>query len=359
MKKNILLSCLCLLFAVFSCNPPGTLSKKGTATTGVHSEDSILKVARTHFKVLPVVAVNEENPLTQAKVNLGKMLYYDTRLSKNGNRSCNSCHNLAFFGVDNEVTSDGDDGRRGTRNSPTVFNAALHNMQFWDGRAKDVEEQAGMPILNAVEMGIPHEGFLIDRLAGIKLYQEKFKEAFPGEEQPVTYANLQKAIGAFERTLLTPSRFDQYMQGDTKAISSMEKAGLLAFANAGCTSCHNGVGIGGATMQRFGLVTDYRSLTRSLLTDEGRKAVTRNSEDKDVFKVAGLRNINGTYPYFHDGSVGRLDSAVRIMGKAELNKELSKQEVRQIVAFLNSLTGDIDPEAKKMPAELQTSLKEN
>lgn len=315
-------------------------------------EDSIYKVARAHFKTLPVVAVSEENPITQAKVRLGKILYYDNRLSKNGNSSCNSCHNLASFGVDNEVTSDGDDGSKGTRNSPTVFNAALHNMQFWDGRAKNVEEQAGMPILNSVEMGIPHEGFLIDRLTGIKLYQELFKEAFPGEEQPLTYTNLQKAIGAFERTLLTPSRFDQYMQGDRKAISSVEKAGLLAFVEAGCTTCHNGVGIGGGTMQRFGLVTDYRSLTRSRLNDEGRKAVTRYAADKDVFKVPGLRNIEGTFPYFHDGSVAGLDSAVIIMGKAELNKDLSKQEVRQIVAFLKSLTGEVDPEAREFPAEL-------
>lgn len=311
-----------------------------------------MKVARAHFKTLPVVAVSAENPITQAKVHLGKLLYYDTRLSKNGNSSCNTCHNLATFGVDNEMTSDGDDGRKGTRNSPTVFNAALHNMQFWDGRAKDVEEQAGMPILNSVEMGIPHEGFLIDRLTGIPLYQDWFRKAFPDEGQPLTYANLQKAIGAFERTLLTPSRFDQYMQGDSKALNSVEKAGLLAFVNAGCTTCHNGVGIGGGTMQRFGLVTDYRSFTRSRLNDEGRKAVTQYAADKDVFKVPGLRNISGTFPYFHDGSVGKLDSAVVIMGKAELNKELSRQEVKQIVAFLNTLTGEIDPEARKFPAEL-------
>lgn len=311
-----------------------------------------MKVARSHFKTLPIVAVNEDNPLTQAKVNLGKMLFYDKRLSKNGHSSCNTCHNLASFGVDNEVASDGDDGRKGTRNSPTVFNAALHNMQFWDGRAKNVEEQAGMPILNAVEMGIPHEGFLIERLAGIKLYQELFREAFPGEEQPLTYANLQKAIGAFERTLLAPSRFDQFMQGDLTAISSLEKAGLIAFVDAGCTTCHNGVGIGGGKMERFGLVTDYRALTRSRLNDEGRKAVTQQEEDKDVFKVAGLRNISRTYPYFHDGSVAGLDSAVRIMSRAELNRELSKQEIRQIVAFLNALTGDIDPDAKKAPTEL-------
>lgn len=348
MKKVLLLGCPCIMVAVFSCTSPGTLSKKDTATM----EDSIYKVARAHFKTLPIVAVSEENPVTQAKVRLGKILYYDTRLSKNGNSSCNSCHNLATFGVDNEVTSDGDDGRKGTRNSPTVFNAALHNMQFWDGRAKDVEEQAGMPILNAVEMGIPHEGFLIERLAEIKLYQELFREAFPGQEQPLTYANLQRAIGAFERTLLTPSRFDQYMQGDSKAISPVEKSGLLAFVESGCTTCHNGVGIGGGTMQRFGLATDYRSLTRSRLNDEGRKTVTQQWQDKDVFKVPGLRNISGTFPYFHDGSVVGLDSAVIIMGKAELNKDLSKQEIRQIVAFLNSLTGDIDPEAKKMPAEL-------
>jgi cytochrome c peroxidase len=225
-------------------------------------------------------------------------------------------------------------------------------MQFWDGRAKDVEEQAGMPVMNPVEMGIPHKGFLVDRLKKIQLYQDMFKTAFPGEADPVTYDNMQKAIAAFERTLLTPSRFDKFMQGNVDAITAEEKAGLGLFIASGCGTCHNGVGIGGGMMQKFGLVTDYRTLTNSKVDDEGRKKLTKDKNDKDVFKVAGLRNVAGTYPYFHDGSIANLDSAVRIMAKAQLNKNLGKDETREIVSFLNSLSGDINPEAKTFPPEL-------
>jgi cytochrome c peroxidase len=225
-------------------------------------------------------------------------------------------------------------------------------MQFWDGRAKDVEEQAGMPILNPVEMAIPHKGFLVERLRSIRLYQDLFKAAFPGESQPVTYENLQRAIGAFERTLLTPSRFDKYMQGNTDALTAEEKAGLGVFISSGCGNCHNGVGIGGGTMQKFGLVTDYRTLVNSKINDEGRQKVTKSKADKDVFKVGGLRNIAGTYPYFHNGSISSLDTAVIIMGKTQLNRDFSNAETKEIVAFLNSLTGEINSDAKTFPAEL-------
>jgi len=352
MKKKIIGIGLCALIAIFSCNQSGKKESTTAVTPGTQPDDSTLTIARSFFKQLPAIADNVDNAVTPAKVKLGKVLYFDTRLSRTGNNSCNSCHNLDTYGVDNKATSTGDAGKQGTRNSQTVFNAALHNMQFWDGRAKDVEEQAGMPILNPVEMAIPHKGFLIDRLNGIKLYQDMFKAAFPGEAKPLTYENLQKAIGAFERTLLTPSRFDKYMQGDKNAITTEEKAGLKVFIASGCVTCHNGVGIGGGTMQRFGLVTDYRTLIKSKTNDEGRKNVTKNKADKDVFKVPGLRNIQGTYPYFHDGSIANLDSAVKIMGKAQLNKTLSNEEIKQIVTFLNALSGDINPDAKTMPSEL-------
>lgn len=327
-------------------------AKKEAPVAAKPSEDSLMLLARNTFKILPATAENKNNALTPGKLRLGKVLYFDTRLSKTGNNSCNSCHNLQTYGVDNLSTSVGDAGMRGGRNSPTVFNAALQNMQFWDGRAADVEEQAGMPILNSVEMAIPHKGFLIDRLSSIKLYQDLFKAAFPGEKKPMTYENLQKAIGAFERTLLTPSRFDKYMAGDTGALTTEEKLGLREFAAAGCTSCHNGVDIGGGIMQKFGLVTDYRTLTMSQSNDEGRKQVTNKEQDKDVFKVPALRNVAGTYPYFHDGSITNLDTAVKIMGKAQLNKDLSGNQVKRIVAFLNSLSGQIDSATKAFPAEL-------
>lgn len=201
-------------------------------------------------------------------------------------------------------------------------------------------------------MAIPHKDFLVNRLTGIPLYQDLFKKAFPQETQPITYDNLQKAIGAFERTLLTPSRFDKYMQGDKNTLTAKEKEGLSVFINTGCPSCHHGVAVGGAMLQRFGVVTDYRTLTKSRINDEGRESVTKNPADKDVFKVAPLRNVTGTFPYFHNGSVFNLDSAVKIMGKAELNKDLSMQQVEQIIAFLNTLTGDINPAAKSLPTEL-------
>jgi cytochrome c peroxidase len=350
MKKLLFISCLLAVVAILACKQ-GNKNKIATSF-GNFTEDSVQKLAHAFFQPLPAVADNQQNAVTAEKVQLGKLLYYDTRLSAKGNKSCNSCHDLQSFGVDNMRTSVGDNGKKGNRNSPTVFNAALHNMQFWDGRAKDVEEQAGMPILNSIEMGIPHKGMLVQRLGKIERYRELFDNAFPGEKAPLNYTNLEKAIAAFERTLLTPSRFDNYMQGDASALTQEEKAGLVTFIKSGCTNCHNGVGIGGAQMQRFGLVTDYRTLTGSSVNDAGRIAVTHSISDKDVFKVPGLRNIIGTYPYFHDGSIVQLDSAVKIMAKVQLNKELKKDEVNSIMAFLSSLTGDIKPSAKNIPPEL-------
>ena len=340
----------CCIAVILSCKPRG---KNQTSALSKQSEDSLMQLAQNTFKILPATADSKINPLTPEKIKLGKVLFFDTRLSKTGKNSCNSCHDLGKYGVDNTPTSKGDAGGHGNRNSPTVYNAALQNMQFWDGRAADVEEQAGMPILNPVEMAIPHKGFLIDRLSSIKMYQDMFKAAFPQDPKPITYKNLQKAIGAFERTLLTPSRFDKYMAGDTNALTQEEKLGLKVFVESGCTSCHNGVGIGGGTMQKFGLVTDYRTLTGSKFMDEGRKQVTHKEQDKDIFKVPGLRNVAGTYPYFHDGSIAKLDTAVKIMGKAQLNRSLSKSEVKQVVAFLNSLTGRINPADKTSPEELR------
>ena len=353
MKKLIIIAGLGLGGFIFSCSQSGQKERKSANATAQVAKDTTFLIAEQFFKPLPQVATNEENKVTPQKVKLGKVLYYDTRLSKTGKNSCNSCHNLSTSGVDNQATSLGDAGQRGSRNSPTVFNAALQNMQFWDGRAKDVEEQAGMPILNPVEMAIPHKDFLVDRLRKIKLYQDLFKEAFPGQASPISYDNLQKAIAAFERTLLTPSRFDQYLKGDENALNSEEKAGLSTFIKSGCPACHSGVGIGGGSLQKFGLVTDYRTLTHSTMEDLGRQKVTGKRTDKDVFKVPNLRNVKGTFPYFHDGSIASLDTAIRIMGKAQLNQNLSDTAVKQIIAFLNATSGDITPEAKTPPVELE------
>lgn len=301
------------------------------------------------FGELPEIAENPKNEITDEKVVLGKTLYYDTRLSLDGNNSCNSCHNLSTYGVDNKPTSEGDKGGFGDRNSPTVYNAAFHFAQFWDGRAKDVEEQAGGPILNPVEMAIPDKEFLIEKLSKVEGYDNLFKAAFPEDEKPLTYDNIQNAIGAFERTLVTPSRFDEYIAGNEKAITEEEKEGLNNFINAGCITCHSGNNLGGSMFQKFGLFGNYWEATGSEKIDDGKFAATGVESDKYFFKVPGLRNIEKTGPYFHDGSVSDLGEAVRIMGKLQLNKDLSDEEVASIVTFLKTLTAEIDEEIIKAP----------
>lgn len=308
------------------------------------AEEELWADATALFEPLPAAAPNPDNPVTEAKVALGRKLYFDPRLSKDGNVSCNSCHSLANFGVDGLPFSPGDAGELGGRNSPTVLNAALHVAQFWDGRAEDVEQQAGMPILNPVEMAIPSEEFLVRRLSQVEEYPELFASAFPEEEPALTYRNVARALGAFERTLLTPSRFDDYLQGDRDALTSLEKNGLQQFMELGCISCHNGVNVGAASFRKFGLMDPYWEHTGSDKIDEGMYSETQEEPDKYVFKVASLRNVEKTGPYFHDGSVEDLDEAVRIMGEVQLGTELGAEEVESVTAFLRSLTGELRPE---------------
>ncbi|MCW5907876.1 MAG: cytochrome-c peroxidase [Chitinophagales bacterium] len=313
------------------------------------SDKELLERAQAIFQTLPATAENPNNPITPQKVELGKVLYHDTRLSKTGNNSCNSCHNLSTFGVDNLPTSEGDEKKFGDRNSPTVLNAALHSFQFWDGRAKDVEEQAGMPITNPIEMAIPDKPFLVNKLKGIKEYQEMFKAAFPNDKDPLTYNNIQNAIAAFERTLITPSAFDTYLKGDVHALNTDEREGLQQFIDVGCIQCHTGSNLGGTMFQKFGVYADYRTFYKTKVDDTGKKMVTGQESDKDMFKVPGLRNVVKTYPYFHDGGVADLKEAIRIMGKAQLNKDLSDAQINSLVTFLNTLTADIPESAKKVP----------
>jgi cytochrome c peroxidase len=335
-----------LLVVVAACSPAAKEETEvATAEPAGQTDQELWDWATVRFKPLPAEAVNPDNPLNPVKIELGKALYYDTRLSKDGNISCDSCHNLAIFGVDNLPTSPGDDGSLGDRNSPTVLNAALHGSQFWDGRAKDVEEQAGMPILNPVEMAIPSEEFLVERLAADTDYQRFFTEAFPGEDPALTYKNIAKALAAFERTLLTPTRFDSYLEGDREALTAEEKAGLRLFIENGCSTCHNGVNVGAHSFQKFGLQGDYWEHTRSEKIDEGRYTVTKEDADKFVFRVASLRNIEKTAPYFHDGSIDTLEEAVRVMFMVQLGRELTDEETTSLVAFLQSLTGEVPEDA--------------
>jgi cytochrome c peroxidase len=272
-------------------------------------------------------------------VELGKMLYFEPRLSASWLISCNTCHNLGLGGVDLMETSIGHGWQKGPRNAPTVLNAVFNLAQFWDGRAEDLEEQAKGPVQAGVEMNnTPARA--VQTLASIPEYVSRFQEAFPGESDPVTFDNMAKAIEAFEATLLTPnSPFDRFMGGEASALTEAERAGFTHFTTKGCTSCHSGVNVGGTGYFPFGLV-ERPGADILPPEDRGRYAVTQTADDEYVFKSPSLRNITLTPPYFHSGRVWDLTQAVRIMGVAQLGAELTEDEVTAIEAYLGSLTGD-------------------
>ncbi len=268
------------------------------------------------------------------KVELGKMLYFDPRLSKSGFISCNSCHNLATGGVDNLPRSIGHKWQFGGINAPTVLNSRYNIAQFWDGRARDLKEQAGGPIENPVEMAFSHD-LAVKVIQSIPQYVQRFKNVY-GTDQ-IDIDKITDAIAAFEETLITPnSRFDQWLRGDDKALTPEEKEGYQLFKEKGCITCHNGIGVGGNMFQKFGVVKPYEKDTKTL----GRYEVTKTEADKYVFKVPILRNVELTYPYFHDGSTYSLSEAVNIMAEYQLGIELTSEETRKIVAFLKTLTGE-------------------
>ena len=323
------------------------LGSKVEITPYVEREGQLTDLQIEANRIFKSISSLPELDIPETKVALGKKLYFDTRLSKDGNISCNSCHNLNTFGVDNLPTSPGDTKEFGNRNSPTVIYASLHAMQFWDGRAKDVEEQAGMPILNPIEHNIPSEAFLVNRLKQIEEYQTMFKAAFPDEADPITYKNLTAAIGAFERKLIPVSRFDRYLDGIDLALNDTEKAGLKLFIDNGCIACHSGIALGGNDLQKFGVYDNYWTHTNSKVIDNGLYDLTKKEADKYFFKTPSLRNIEKTFPYFHDGSVERLEDAVRIMHNIQNGKEFDTDEIRKVVAFLKTLTADVDAVLKE------------
>jgi len=341
MKRQVILGLIIVLLV--SCGVNEGNKEKADADKKADSEQfvGLQQKAISLFGQLPEVAESTDNPLTPEKIELGKKLYFDVRLSKDNTQSCNTCHNLETYGVDNEALSDGNDGGVGDRNSPTTLNAALHMTQFWDGREPDVEAQAGGPILNPAEMAMPSEEAVVERLSGVDEYVALFAKAFPGEEVPITYDNLKKALGAFERTLITPSRFDLYLAGDQTALTNHEKKGMQAFIDAGCIACHMGSLLGGNMYQKFGLYGDYWTYTHSEKVDEGRFTVTEQESDKFMFKVPTLRNVEKTHPYLHDGSVADLKEVISIMAKTQLNKELSGEEIEAMFVFLAALTGEV------------------
>lgn len=289
------------------------------------------------FEPLPEVEVDPK------KVELGRRLYFDTRLSGDGTLSCASCHSFDKGGADAAKVSTGIRGQQGPINSPTVLNAHLNFVQFWDGRAKDLEEQALGPVENPVEMGATWPE-VVERLKADEKMVEWFDALY---EDGITKENIAAAIAEFERSLSTPAPFDRYLQGDEDAISEKAKRGLDLFVKTGCVSCHTGPGLGGTMFQKFGLLEDYFPIRGGELTeaDLGRYNVTKNEADKHMFKVPLLRNVALTAPYFHDGSVDDLGRAVEIMARVQLRKKLEPDEIEAIVAFLETLTGELPPHA--------------
>lgn len=318
------------------------LALLGTALAGPVAADALRDRAAAEFKPLPsTIPAVKDNPVTPEKIELGKALFFDPRLSASGVFSCASCHNLATGGDDNMETSVGHGWQKGPRNSPTVLNAVLNEAQFWDGRADDLAAQAKGPIQAGVEMAnTPAQ--VEATLNSMPQYVAWFGSAFPGEASPVNFDNMAKAIEAFEATLITPAPFDAWLNGDDNAMTEEAKAGLTLFMDKGCSSCHSGVNVGGHGYYPFGLIEKPGA---EILPpgDKGRFAVTETVDDEYVFRASPLRNVALTAPYFHSGKVWDLAVAVEVMAESQLGAQLAPEETVQLVAFLNSLTGTLPP----------------
>lgn len=327
----------------------GTVSALALAQGAAASE--LRERAQDMFAPLPstIPALND-NILTEEKVDLGKALFFDPRMSASGVFSCNSCHNLATGGDDNMETSIGHAWQKGPRNSPTVLNAVFNDAQFWDGRAADLAEQAKGPVQAGVEMANTPDN-VVATLNSMPQYVEWFEASFPDVAAPVSFDNFAKAIEAYEATLITPAPFDAWLNGDDGALSDAQVAGLELFIDKGCSACHNGVNLGGNGYYPFGLI-EKPGADVLPPDDRGRFAVTETADDSYVFRAAHLRNIDQTAPYFHSGKVWDLKVAVQIMGTSQLGTEINDAEADQIVAFLGALTGKM-PEVvyPVLPAE--------
>jgi len=326
-RTLVLLGASLVLIATIGCGSGAPGASDQVAVEGSRPPD-----VSPLFQPLPATAEHPpDNPGTKERIELGHKLFFEPKLSRSGVISCNTCHVVGAAGVDSRPVAIGEGARTGPRNSPTVYNAAFLAAQFWDGRAPTLEEQAKGPIQAHVEMDLtPEEA--VERLRETG-YEPLFAAAFPDEEEPLTFDNIAKAIAAFERTLITPGApFDRYLAGDTTALTPLQKRGLAIFQSAGCIGCHNGVLLGG---------NGYAAFTHVQGSDDiGRAAVTGRDEDRYVFRIAPLRNVALTAPYFHDGSAATLHEAVSIMGWVQLKKRFTEEEVEAVVAFLESLTGE-------------------
>jgi cytochrome c peroxidase len=336
MKKCI--PFLWLMFIVYGCHNQSSAPEQAALS---EADLQLIETANRYFSQLP-----EPNDSNTPLAKLGKRLYYEESVSANGQMSCNTCHPIASYGVDNLPVSPGHDGTKGTRNSPTTFNAYFHVAQFWDGRSPDLADQAKGPVLNPIEMGLQSAQDVENILKNNPEYVTMFKEAFPEEEQPITFDNFAIAVAEFEGTLATPAAFDSFLDGAVNMLDDQQKEGLSLFIETGCIVCHIGPGLGGNMMQRFGLVHGpYWEYTGSENQDLGKAEITGLESDQHIFKTPSLRNIEKTAPYFHDGSIESLEDAIRIMALTQLGKELSNGEIQNMVAFFRSLTGDIPEHA--------------
>jgi len=310
------------------------------ATGSAHAGDDLLATARARFQPVPVEPPElPGNPATPAKLELGRMLYFDPRVSPGRPGSCNSCHNVGLAGADGGETAIGHSWQQGGRNVPTAFNAVFNTARFWDGRAQDLEDEVAGQTFNPVGMALP-EGELSGQLAAIPGYRAAFSAAFPGEAAPVTRANAQKAIAVFQATLITPNApFDRYLRGDGSALNAAQKEGLQLFMSKGCAECHDGMNLGGTRYAPFGILErpGAEVLPR---TDKGRFMVTETVGDQYVFKVPQLRNIALTAPYFHSGRAWDLAQSVAVMAASQIGAPVNTDEAGKIVAFLDSLTGE-------------------
>lgn len=313
--------------------------------------ETLLADAKQKFQPLPAVPSAEATPGGQARLDLGRMLFFERRASMDGNVGCVHCHQPDLQATDGLPKAIGVFGKNNPRNAPTMFNVSLNFKQHWRGDRDSLEEQAEKSLLGPGTFGNPDFAAAMDKLKAIPGYAEMFAKAFPDDKDPINSKNWGAAIAAFERTLLTPSKFDAFLAGDVNALSSAEQAGLRKFIDVGCVGCHNGPGLGGNSFQKFGVVSDYWKETGVAEPDKGRADVTKNDADLYVFKVPQLRNVAKTGPYFHDGSVAELTRAVKIMGKAQLGADLSDKDVEAITTFLGSLTGPV-PANYTAPAPL-------
>jgi cytochrome c peroxidase len=360
---RLAIAALALLSLALACDDGGALPvHKGKARAQQHGEAgteleapteapkktispaALFDRARPLLGATPLQADNPANPLTTAKIDLGRILYYDPRLSKGQTFSCSTCHDLAAYGIDTRQrdggrarTSEGHRKQFGERNTPTVYHAAFALAQFWDGRAADVEQQAQMPITNPVEMAMADPASVLAVLRSIPGYEALFKAAFPDDAEPVTFENLGKAIGAFERKLVTLAPFDRFMKGEPAALDDDQLRGLDLFLEVGCTQCHTGPSIGGTQFQKLGSVKPWPDLV-----DSGREKHTGSPADRYFFKVPTLRNVTETGPWLHDGSITTIEKMVQLMAEHQTSRgKLTDEETRLLVAFLGSLKGEI------------------